>query len=353
VQRFIAEASKRPEIGRLTTTFQPTTPQLNITLDREKARAEGVKVDSVFQTLQAYLSGLYVNDIVRFGRVFKVFLQAEPEFTHQPDQIGKFYVRNQDGNMVPLDTLVDVEQTSGPNFVSRFNLYPAAEIMGAPAPGYSSAQALSAIEEVAKSMPREFGYEWSGLTLQQKKSEGEAGVIFGMAIVFVFLLLAAQYESWALPFAVLLCTPLVVLGTFIGLVSRNFDNNVYAQIGLVMLIGLAAKNAILIVEFAKLKREQGKSLVEAALEGAKLRLRPILMTSFAFILGCVPLMLASGSGAASRGVMGTAVVFGMTIATLVGIFLIPVCYVFVQGLAEWGKKKPANAATPSTELAAH
>ena len=169
--------------------------------------------------------------------------------------------------------LIDVEQTSGPNFVSRFNLYPAAEIMGAPAPVYSSAQALSAIEEVAKSMPREFGYEWSGLTLQQKKSEGEADVIFGMAIVFVFLLLAAQYESWALPFAVLLCTPLVVLGTFIGLVSRNFENNVHAQIGLVMLIGLSAKNAILIVEFAKLKREEGKSLVEAALEGAKLRLR--------------------------------------------------------------------------------
>src|ERR1700739_2185966 len=341
VQQFLAEAAKGPEPGRFRTTLEPGTPQVSVELDREKARTLGVKVDSVYETLQAYLSGLYVNDIVRFGRVFKVFLQAEPEFTHQPDQIGRFYVRNQDGKMVPLDTLVDVRQISGPNFLSRFNLYLAAEIMGTPAPGYSSAQALSAIEEVAKGMPREFGYEWSGLTLQQKKSEGEAGLIFGMAILFVFLLLAAQYESWALPFAVLLCTPLVVLGTFVGLVSRNFDNNVYAQIGLVMLIALAAKNAILIVEFAKLKREYGNSIVKASLQGAKLRLRPILMTSFAFILGCVPLMLAKGSGAASRGVMGTAVVFGMTIATFVGIFLIPVCYVFVQGLAEF-RKKPSQ-----------
>jgi HAE1 family hydrophobic/amphiphilic exporter-1 len=353
VQRFMAEAAKRPEIGRLTTTFQPATPQVKVELDREKARAVGVKVDDVFTTLQAYLSGLYVNDIVRFGRVYKVFLQAEPQFTHQPDQIGKFYVRNQEGKMVPLDTLVDVEQTSGPNFASRFNLYLAAEIMGAPAPGYSSAQALKAIDEVGKAMPREFGLEWSGLTLQQKKSEGEAGVVFGMAVVFVFLLLAAQYESWALPFAVLLCTPLVILGTLAGLLAHGFDNNVYAQIGLVMLIGLAAKNAILIVEFAKLKREEGVPVIEAALEGAKLRLRPILMTSFAFILGCVPLMLASGSGAASRGVMGTAVVYGMTIATAVGLFLIPVCYVFVQGLAE-RRKKPAKAApVKAPELAPH
>ena len=353
LQQFLAEAAKRPELGRLSTTFEPGTPQVSVELDREKARTLGVKVDSVYETLQAYLSGLYVNDIVRFGRVFKVFLQAEPEFTHQPDQIGRFYVRNQDAKMVPLDTLVDVRQISGPNFLSRFNLYLAAEIMGAPAPGYSSAQALSAIEEVAKAMPREFGYEWSGLTLQQKKSEGEAGVIFGMAILFVFLLLAAQYESWALPFAVLLCTPLVVLGTFVGLVAGNFDNNVYAQIGLVMLIALAAKNAILIVQFAKLKHEEGKSIVEAALEGAKLRLRPILMTSFAFILGCVPLMLAKGSGAASRGVMGTAVVFGMTIATFVGIFLIPVCYVFVQSLAELRRKPSQTVPVAAPEAAVH
>jgi hydrophobe/amphiphile efflux-1 (HAE1) family protein len=350
VKQFIAEASKRPEIGRLTSTLNAATPQVKVALDREKARAAGVTVNSVFETLQAYLSGLYVNDFVRFGRVFRVFLQAEPEYTHEPSQIGKFYVRNQEGKMVPLDTLVDVEQTSGPNFASRYNLYPSGEITGTAAPGYSSAQALGAIEEVAKRMPREYGYEWSGLTYQEKKSEGEAGVIFGMAIVFVFLLLAAQYESWTLPFAVLLCTPLVILGTFVGLIARGFDNNVYVQIGLVMLIGLAAKNAILIVEFAKLKREQGIPIEDAALEAAKLRLRPILMTSLAFIVGCIPLMLASGSGAASRSVMGTAVVFGMTIATAVGIFLIPICYVFVQRISEVRKKPkpavPAPAAHP-------
>jgi HAE1 family hydrophobic/amphiphilic exporter-1 len=351
VRQFIGEASKRPEIGRLTTTMDAATPQVKVELDREKARAAGVKVDSVFQTLQAYLSGLYLNDFVRFGRVFKVFLQAEPEYTHQPSQIGKFYVRNGEGKVVPLDTLVDIQQMSGPNFASRYNLYSSAEISGVPAPGYSSAQALSAIEEVAKSLPREYGYEWSGLTYQERKSEGEAGVIFGMAVVFVFLLLAAQYESWTLPFAVLLCTPLVVLGTFVGLITRGYDNNVYVQIGLVMLIGLAAKNAILIVEFAKLKREQGRTITEAALEASKLRLRPILMTSLAFIVGCVPLMLSSGSGAVSRGVMGTAVVFGMTIATVVGVFLIPICYVFVQGISELGRKPVVHAPAPESASA--
>ncbi|HNQ89797.1 MAG TPA: multidrug efflux RND transporter permease subunit [Verrucomicrobiota bacterium] len=347
VQRFIAEASKQREIGRLSTTLQPVTPQVRVELDRAKARALGVKVDSVFSTLQAYLSGLYVNDFVRFGRVFKVFLAAEPAFTSRPDQIGAFYVRNADGHMVPLDSVVRIEPMSGPNFAARFNLYPAAEVMGAPAPGYSSAQALAALEAVARNLPREFGIEWSGLTLQEKKSEGEAPKIFGMAVLFVFLLLAAQYESWALPFSVLLATPTVVLGTFVGLLARQYDLNVYAQIGLVMLIGLAAKNAILIVEFAKMRREEGKGILEAAVEGSQLRLRPILMTSFAFILGCVPLMLASGSGAAARSTMGTGVVFGMTIATAVGVFLIPVCYVFVQSLAERRPAAPPAPPTPS------
>ena len=350
VHQLQTNVAARPEIGRISTTFNPATPQVKIELDREKARTLGVPVDSVFQTLQAYLSGLYVNDFVRFGRVYKVFLQAESQFTDKPTDIGQFYVRNNSGQMVPLSALVKVSQMSGPNFVTRFNLYNAAEMMGAPAPGFSSGQAIKAIEEVMKSMPSEVGYEWSGLTLQEKKSEGQAPIIFGMAVLFVFLLLAAQYESWGLPLSVLLATPTVVLGTMVGMLVRQFDLNVYAQIGLVMLIGLAAKNAILIVEFAKMKREEGVEILEAAVQGSKLRLRPILMTSFAFILGCVPLMLATGSGAAARSTMGTGVVYGMTIATALGLFIIPVCYVFVQRLVErGGKKTPAPAAAAAAE----
>ncbi len=342
VKQVTEAASARPEIGRISTTFQPATPQVKVELDREKARALGVPVDSVFQTLQAYLGGLYVNDFVKFGRVYKVFLQSEPGFSNTPDDIGRFHVRNSAGAMVPLDTLVKVSRMSGPNFATRFNLYLAAEMSGAPAPGYSSSQAIKAMEEVMARMPSDAGHEWSGLTLQEKKSEGQAPVIFGMALLFVFLLLAAQYESWSLPFAVLLSVPTVILGTMIGLLLRGFELNVYAQVGLVMLIGLAAKNAILIVEFAKMKREEGLGLVEAAVEGSRQRLRPILMTSFAFILGCVPLMLASGSGAASRSTMGTGVVAGMTVATVVGLFLIPVCYAFVGRLS--GRKRSADPA---------
>jgi HAE1 family hydrophobic/amphiphilic exporter-1 len=350
VQKLTAAAAKRPEIGRVSTTFNPANPQVKVELDREKARTLGIPVDSVFATLQTYLSGLYVNDFVKFGRVYKVFLQAESQYTSKPSDIGQFYVRNNSGQMVPLNTLVTISKISGPNLVTRFNLYNAAEIIGAAAPGYSSSQAIKAIEEVMKTMPPDSSYEWSGLTLQEKKSEGQAPIIFGMAVLFVFLLLAAQYESWGLPFAVLLATPTVILGTLIGMLARHFDLNVYAQIGLVMLIGLSAKNAILIVEFAKMRREEGSEILDAAVEGSKLRLRPILMTSFAFILGCVPLMLASGSGAASRSTMGTGVVFGMTIATSVGLFIIPVCYVFVERIVErGGKHKPAHAFGPEPE----
>jgi hydrophobic/amphiphilic exporter-1 (mainly G- bacteria), HAE1 family len=342
VQQVTAAAAKRPEISRISTTFQPATPQVKVELDREKAQTLGVPVDNVFQTLQAYLSGLYVNDFVKFGRVYKVFLQAEPQFTSEPNDIGKFFVRNKDGGMVPLSTLVKVSKMSGPNFASRFNLYLSAELMGAPAPGYSSAQAMKAMEEIMATMPSNVGYEWAGLTLQEKKSEGQAPLIFGMSVIFVFLLLAAQYESWSLPIAVLLATPTVILGTMAGLFARHFELNVYAQVGLIMLIGLAAKNAILIVEFAKMRRSEGVSTHDAAVEASKLRLRPILMTSFAFILGCVPLMLATGSGAASRSTMGTGVVCGMVAATLIGLFLIPVCYVFIQRFSDEKKVKESH-----------
>lgn len=348
VRQLQAEAAKRPELGSVSTSFNSVTPQVKVDLDREKARTLGVPVDSVFQALQAYLSGAYVNDFVRFGKVYKVFLQAEPEFTNQPERIKELYVRSKTGKMVPLSTLVTVGKISGPNFVSRFNLYNSAEVIGSPAPGYSSAQALQAIEEVMQNMPSEVGYEWSGLTLQEKKSEGQIVYIFAAAVLFVFLLLAAQYESWGLPFAVLLATPTVILGLMTGMFLRHFEMNVYAQIGLIMLIGLAAKNAILIVEFAKMKRDEGVSIREAAVEASRLRLRPILMTSFAFILGCVPLMLATGSGAASRATMGTGVVFGMTIATVLGLILIPVCYVFVQRIIERGGSEKKADPQPET-----
>jgi HAE1 family hydrophobic/amphiphilic exporter-1 len=350
-QTFLGEAAKRPELARLYSGFRPEVPQVKVDLDREKCRVLGVNVSDVFSTLQAYLGGAYVNDFNRFGRVYRVYLQAEPEFTGKPEDIAKFYVRNKDGGMVPLDTIVKVSQTGGPGFTTRYNLYRAVEITGAPAPGYSSAQAVAAMEEVtAAVLPAGFGYEWTGLTYQEKKAEGQAVFIFGLAIIFVFLLLAAQYESWSLPFSVLLATPLVVLGTYLGLLMRGFENNVYAQIGIIMLIGLAAKNAILIIEFAKMEYEKGRPFMDAAIEGARLRLRPILMTSFAFILGAVPLAISTGSGAESRKVMGTAVVFGMTVATLIGVFVIPACYSFVMRLTGAGKRP---APTVDESPAAH
>ncbi len=343
-QNFLAAARKRPELANLFTGFRPTVPQLEVELDREKAQTLGVSISDVFATLQTFLGGVYVNDFNRFGRVYRVYAQAEPEFRVDTDSISRFYVRAKGGLMVPLNTLVQVKRVLGPEYTVRYNLYRSAEISGAPAAGYSSAQALAAMEEVAAQvLPRDMGYEWTGTALQEKKSAGKSGMIYGMAIVFVLLLLAALYESWSLPFSVMLGTPLVALGAFLGLFLRGIDNNIYAQIGLVTLIGLAAKNAILIVEFAKLKREEGMGILEAALESARLRVRPILMTSFAFILGVVPLMISSGSGAGARRTLGTAVFSGMLFASAIGIFLIPSVYKVVQGFSERFGKKPKLA----------
>src|ERR1019366_276154 len=305
----------------------------------------------IYNALQTFLGGSYVNDFTRFGRQWRVFLQAEPSFRTSGDDIGRFYVRNGRGDMVPLSSWWRVRQTTGPEYTVRFNLYRAVEIQGMQAPGYSSGQALDALEEVAaKTLPADMGYSWNGLAYQEKAASGGTARVLGLSLVFVFLILAALYESWSLPFSVLLSVPVAVLGAFLGLMSRHFDNNVYAQIGLVMLVGLTAKNAILIVEFAKAQLEGGKSVVDAALEGAKLRLRPILMTSFAFIFGCIPLWVATGAGAAARRMLGTAVVSGMLAATLLGIFFIPALFVIVERLAGTRKKNDSAQALPKPDV---
>jgi HAE1 family hydrophobic/amphiphilic exporter-1 len=341
VLKFIAEARKRPELANVRPNFSPAVPQLFADVDKDKALKQGVPVGDVYNALQTFLGGSYVNDFSRFGRQWRVFLQAEAADRTTTEDVGKLQVRNARGEMIPLSSFVKVRPTSGPEYTVRFNLYRAVEILGSNAPGYSSGQALDALEDVAaKTLPPEMGYAWNALSYQEKVASGGTTRTLGLSLIFVFLILAALYESWSLPFSVLLSTPVAVLGAFIGLVARHFDNNVYAQIGLVVLIGLTAKNAILIVEYAKDGYESGKSLVDAALEAARLRLRPILMTSFAFIFGCLPLWVASGAGASARKMLGTAVVSGMTAATLLGVFFIPTLFVFVERL---GSRKPPPA----------
>ena len=345
VKKFMDAARKRPEISGLSTTFLPTVPQVFVDVDRDKVLKQGVALGDVYKTLQCFMGGAFVNYFNRFGRQWQVYLQAEGEYRTDAENLGQFYVANSEQKMVPLSALTKISKRSGPEFTMRYNLFRSAQINGSAAPGYSSAQAMKALEETfAQTMPREMGYDYLGMSFQEKKAQQgvPVSVIFGMSLLFVFLILAAMYESWSLPFSVLLGTPIAVFGAFATLYCRTMENNVYAQIGLVMLIGLAAKNAILIVEFAKLEHEKGKPLLEATLEGARLRLRPILMTSFAFILGCVPLWTATGSGAVSRQVMGTCVIGGMLAASILAIFLIPVCFHFVEKLG--GAKKAAPVA---------
>ncbi|BBL73859.1 efflux RND transporter permease subunit [Methylomagnum ishizawai] len=335
-EKFLAAARKRPEIAGVFTTALSAVPQRYVDVDRDKVLKQGVKLSDVYQALQAYMGSGFVNYFNRFGRQWQVYVQAEGEYRDTANHLGQFYVRNADGDTVPLAALTSVREVIGPEFTMRYNLYRSAQIMAIPKPGYTGSQLMQAMEEVfAETMPTEMGYDYIGMSYQVKKAqEGVSpAVVFGFAIFCVFLILAALYESWSLPFSVLLGTPIAVFGAFAGLMIGQYEINVYAQIGLIMLIGLAAKNAILIVEFAKMGVEEGKSAYDAAIEAARLRLRPILMTALSFILGCVPLATASGAGALSRKVMGYAVIGGMTAATCIAIFLIPVTFYVVEKMS--------------------
>jgi hydrophobe/amphiphile efflux-1 (HAE1) family protein len=343
-----AAASHRPELARVISTFRPSVPGYSIDMDTDKLQTMGISLTDAYNTLQTFLGGLYVNDFNQFGHTWQVLLQAEPEFRDQPSSIGRFYVRNSSGGMAPLSTLATITPSGGPDVVYRYNRFRAIQLLGTPAPGYSSGQASAAMEEVAAaSLPQGFGYEWTGTTYQEKQAQGNETAIFGFAAVLVFLFLAALYESWSIPFAVLLALPLGIFGALGFVFLRSYPYDIYTQIGIVTLIGLAAKNAILIVEFAKDSHEHGKSIRDAAIEAAHLRLRPILMTSFAFILGVLPLVIATGASSAARRSLGSAVFGGMLTATLLAIFIVPVLYVVIEGFVE--RRRPASAPAPLPE----
>jgi HAE1 family hydrophobic/amphiphilic exporter-1/multidrug efflux pump len=342
-QQLVAAASKRKELANVTTAFSASVPQIRMDLDREQAKLLGVKVSDVFDTLQSTFGALYVNDFNRAGRVFRVHLQSEAAFRARPDDIRNVYVRAQDGAMIPLTALVSIKETTGPEVIERYNVFPSAKVLGDAAPGYSSGEALRAMEEVARqSLPDGYALEWTGTSFQEKVSGGSTTIVFVVGVLMVFLVLAAQYERWTLPFAVILAVPFAVFGALLAVFLRGQENDLYFQIGLVTLIGLASKNAILIVEFAQLKVQEGMPLADAAVEGARLRFRPIVMTSLAFILGVTPLAISSGAGAASRHSIATGVIGGMLAATFIATFFVPL---FFRWIASRGVDKFHQPAT--------
>ncbi len=342
---FMEAALARPEIGSMFTTFRASVPQRYMEINRDKVLKAGIELNDIYSTVGAFLGGAYVNDFNRFGRLYKAYIIAEPEYRLNEEKIKLFFVKNSKGNQVPLSAFVEIKESSGPDFTTRFNLYRSIELTGGPAPGYTSVQATNALEEVAAaSLPTDMGYAWSNMSFQEKKSSGSSGLVLVFSLLFVFLILAAQYESWTLPLSILLGTPFAIFGAFgalylARLTSPSYELNVFAQISLVMLIGMAAKNAILIIEFANIEFRKGASLVDAAMKAATSRFRPILMTAFSFILGVLPLVLASGAGAEARVVMGVALLGGMTLATLLGVFFYPMLFVFIGKLAGYEKKR--------------
>jgi HAE1 family hydrophobic/amphiphilic exporter-1 len=355
-QAFMQAAQERPEIGSILSTFRANVPQIFADVDKDMVLKLGVSPADVNTTLGSFLGGAYVNDFNRFGRLYKVYVQAEPEYRSDPDDIRYFFVRGASGRTVPLSAMVSTRPTAGPEYTNRFNLFRAAELTGAPAPGYSSDQALDALEEVAaQTLPTDMTYSWNAMSYQERAAAGSGGQVFILALLFVFLILAAQYESWSLPLGVLLGTPIAIFGAMAGLwlsgmFLSGYQNNVFAQIGLVMLIGMAAKNAILIVEFAKLKSEEGLSALNAALAAARSRFRPILMTAFSFILGVLPLLIASGAGAEARKVMGMTVFSGMLAATVIGVLIIPALFVLVEKVSGRDKGKSSEQPDSGAEL---
>ncbi len=343
--KFLKAANERPEIGAAFTTFQATVPQRFMDIDREKALKLGIRLNDLYTTIGAFMGGAYVNDFTRFGRLYKTYIQAEPEYRVNEEQINNFFIKNNVGKMVPLSTVATIRPISGPDYTTRFNLYRSVEVTGGPAEGYTSDQARSALKEVAAEvLPQDMSYAWNAMSFQEEKASGSLGMILTFSLVFVFLILSAQYESWSLPLSILMGTPFAIFGALFALwagrlISPTFENNIFAQVSFVMLIGMAAKNAILIVEFANDEFKKGDSLFDAAIKAARSRFRPILMTAFSFILGVFPLVVAVGSGAEARKVMGMALLGGMTVATLLGVFMYPMLFVLIGKLAGYEKKR--------------